>query len=147
MVFVIHTLHKNIAESVRLTQLRVTLNTADIQFYKNGRCNKKGDKSTPANYRPVSLTCILCKLMEHVVYSQMGSHLDNHDILHQNQHGFRKGLSCETQLVGTIQDWASSINSKGQTDVILLDFSKAFDKVSHRKLLHKIHHYGVRGED
>ena len=107
---------------------------------------KKGDKSTPANYRPVSLTCILCKLMEHVVCSQMGSHLDNHDILHQNQHGFRKGLSCETQLVGTIQDWASSINSKGQTDVILLDFSKAFDNVSHRKLLHKIHHYGIRGK-
>ena len=77
--------------------------------------------------------------------SQMGSHLDNHDILHQNQHGFHKGLSSETQLV---QDWASSINSKGQTDVILLDFSiyKAFDKVSHRKLLHKIHHYGIKGK-
>ena len=45
-----------------------------------------------------------------------------------------------------MQDWASSINSKRQTDVILLDFSKAFDKVSHRKLLHKIHHYGIRAK-
>ena len=57
-----------------------------------------------------------------------------------------RGCLVRHKLVRTIQDWASSINSKGQTDVILLDFSKAFDKVSHWKLLHKIHHYGIRGK-
>ena len=107
---------------------------------------KKGDKSTPSNYRPVSLTCIICKLMEHIVCSQMGKHLDRYNILHPNQHGFRKGLSCETQLVETLHDWTGTINSKRQTDVVLLDFSKAFDKVSHKKLLHKIQHYGVDGK-
>ena len=84
--------------------------------------------------------------MEHVVCSQIGRHLDENSILHPNQHGFRKRLSCETQLIGAIQDWSSSINNKLQTDVILLDFSKAFDKVSHRKLLHKIRYYGICGK-
>ena len=104
---------------------------------------KKGDKSAPSNYRPVSLKCITCKIMEHIVCSQIGQHLDSNNILHPNQHGFRKRLSCETQLVSSIQDWASSINLKRQTDVLLLDFSKAFDKVSHTKLLHKIRYYGI----
>ena len=99
---------------------------------------KKGDKANPSNYRPVSLTCITCKIMEHIVCSQIGRHLDHNNILHPNQHGFRKGLSCETQLVDTIHELAYSINQKTQTDVIFLDFSKAFDKVSHDKLLHKI---------
>jgi len=59
------------------------------------------------------------------------------------QHGFRKQLSCETQLISSIDDWSSSINMKRQTDVIVLDFSKAFDKVSHTKLLHKVRYYGI----
>ena len=104
---------------------------------------KKGDKDTPANYRPVSLTCIICKIMEHVVCSQIGRHLDDYNILYPHQHSFRKQLSCETQLISSINDWASSINMKRQTDVIMLDFSKPFDKVSHTKLLHKIRHYGI----
>ena len=90
---------------------------------------KKGDKANPSNYRPVSLTCITCKIMEHIVCSQIGRHLDHKNILHPNQHGFRKGLSCETQLVDTIHELAYSINQKAQTDVIFLDFSKAFGKV------------------
>ena len=107
---------------------------------------KKGDKANPSNYRPVSLTCITCNIMEHIVCSQIGRHLDHNNILHPNQHGFRKGLSCETQLVDTIHELAYSINQKTQTDVILLDFSKAFDKVSHDKLLHKIRYYGIGGK-
>ena len=107
---------------------------------------KKGDKANPSNYRPVSLTCITCKIMEHIVCSQIGRHLDHNNILHPNQHGFRKGLSCETQLVDTIHELAYSINQKTQTDVIFLDFSKAFDKVSHDTLLHKIRYYGIGGK-
>ena len=107
---------------------------------------KKGDKANPPNYRPVSLTCITCTIMEHIVCSQIGRHLDHNNILHPNQHGFRKGLSCETQIVDTIHELAYSINQKTQTDVIFLDFSKAFDKVSHDKLLHKIRYYGIGGK-
>ena len=89
---------------------------------------KKGDKSTPSNYRPVSLTCILCKTMEHVVTSQIHQHLERHGILHPNQHGFRKGLSCETQLISTIQDWASNANNKNQTDVVCSTLAKRLIK-------------------
>ena len=107
---------------------------------------QKGDKANPSNYRPVSLTCITYKNMENIICSQIGRHLDHNNILHLNQHGFRKGLSCETQLVDTIHELAYSINQKTQTDVIFLDFSKAFDKVSHDKLLHKIRYYGIGGK-
>ena len=71
-------------------------------------------------------------------------HSDSHDILCTNQHGFRKRRSCESQLIITINDLASNINAGAQTDVILLDFSKAFDKVNHQSLLKKVHHYGIR---
>ena len=59
---------------------------------------KKGDHSSPSNYRPVSLTSICCKLLEHIIYSHIFSHLKQHNILCDQQHGFRSGRSCETQL-------------------------------------------------
>ncbi len=85
--------------------------------------------------------------MEHIVTSQIHRHLETYNILHPNQHGFRKGLSCGTQLISTLQDWTlSSADAKRQTDVVLLNFSKAFDKVSHRKLLWKVDFYGIGGK-
>ncbi len=69
----------------------------------------------------------------------------SYNTFHPNQHGFRKGLSCETQLISTLQDWTLSADHKRQTDIVLLDFSKAFDKVSHQKLLRKVDH-GIRGK-
>ena len=90
-----------------------------------------GDKASPSNYRPVSLTCTACKVVEHIVCSRIGRHIDNNITLHPNQHGFRKGLFGDTQLVNAMHELAYSINQKTQTDVIFLDFSKAFDKVSH----------------
>jgi hypothetical protein len=107
---------------------------------------KKGDKSKPSNYRPVSLTSICCKIMEHIVHSHVISFLDHNNILSDMQHGFRKKRSCETQLITTVQDLATGLNNKQQIDAILLDFSKAFDKVPHRRLSAKLHHYGIRGK-
>ncbi len=98
---------------------------------------KKGDKSNPANYRPLSLTCILCKIQEHILHSNIMGFLDSHNLLTDTQHGFRKGRSCDTQLITTIRDFANSLNSSSQVDAILLDFSKAFDKVDHNLLLKK----------
>ena len=106
---------------------------------------KKGDRSQPSNYRPVSLTSICCKIIEHIIHSSVITHLENHSILTDYQHGFRKRRSTETQLILTIQDLVSNLNSGEQTDAIFLDFSKAFDKVPHKRLLLKLHHYGVRG--
>ena len=106
---------------------------------------KKGTKSKAANYRPVSLTSITCKLLEHIVTSNIMTHMEKHKILTDTQHGFRRNRSCETQLIITINDIAKSIDNKKQTDIILLDFSKAFDKVPHLRLMKKLHHYGIQG--
>jgi hypothetical protein len=106
---------------------------------------KKGNRSSAANYRPISLTSILCKSCEHIIHCSIIGHLAKNKILTDAQHGFRKRRSCDTQLILTIHDLAKGIEEKGQTDLILLDFAKAFDKVSHRLLLHKIEHYGIRG--
>ena len=74
-------------------------------------------------------------------------HLENNRVLSKFQHGFRSKRSCETQLIGLIQDLASTMDIKMQTDMIVLDFAKAFDKVSHPRLLHKLRHYGIKGKN
>ena len=106
---------------------------------------KKGSRSSPANYRPISLTSVLCKLCEHIIHCSIIRHLSANEILSDAQHGFRKRRSCDTQLIVTIEDLAKGIEEKSQTDVILLDYEKAFDKVSHRHLLAKVNHYGIQG--
>ena len=83
--------------------------------------------------------------MEHIVLSHMWKHLNRNNIILPHQHGFRSGLSCETQLVEAVHDWAASMNKCHQTDLILLDLSKAVDCVPHQRLLHKRHYYGISG--
>lgn len=95
--------------------------------------------------RPMSLTCIVCKSMEHIIYSQIMNHLDNHNILVEFQHGFRANHSCETQLLNTVEDLSRRLDRRKATDLLILDFSKAFDTVPHRRLLQKLQHYGVTG--
>ena len=106
---------------------------------------KKGDKSNPANYRPISLTSLTCKILEHVVFSNFMSHFEKFSILDDAQHGFRKNRSCVSQLITTLDDFANTLKNQHQTDAILLDFSKAFDKVDHLGLLSKLETYGIRG--
>ena len=104
---------------------------------------KKGDRNQAENYRPVSLTCILCKIAEHIIVSQMYDHLDYYGIFTDAQHGFRKKRSTETQLLLTTDDFMLGLEKNIQTDAILLDFSKAFDKVPHHLLIHKLARYGI----
>ena len=106
---------------------------------------KKGDRAKASNYRPVSLTCISCKVLEHIVHSSVMRHFDRIGILTDSQHGFRKRRSCETALILTAHDLAKGLEEKSQIDVILLDFSKAFDKVPHERMIRKLDYYGVRG--
>ena len=88
---------------------------------------KKSDRSLACNYRPVSLTCVPCKLLEHIVCSNIMAHLDEYKLLSDRQHAFRKGHSCETQLTTIINDWAKILDNRGQVDTFILDFEKAFD--------------------
>ena len=106
---------------------------------------KKGDKTKAENYRPISLTCIVCKLLEHIVHSNVMDFLDSKSFLTPFQHGFRQKRSCESQLLTTLADFQKSLNLKGQIDAVLLDFSKAFDKVDHRLLLNKMYNLGISG--
>ena len=105
---------------------------------------KKGDKSLASNYCPISLTCILCKVLEHILASNIVRHLDGQGLMYDLQHGFREKLSCETQLIMLVEDLARNAGLGKQTDLILLDFSKAFEKVNHSKLIWKLHNYGIR---
>ena len=105
---------------------------------------KKGNKTDPVNYRPISLTCTCCKLMEHIVTSNIMRHATENDILYP-LHGFRSGRSCETQLTGFISDLHNNLQQGRQTDVIVLDMAKAFDKVGHQRLIRKLKFYGIHG--
>ena len=98
---------------------------------------EKGEKSLAANYRPISLTCILCKVLEQVSASNIAKHLDEQGLMYDLQHGFHEKRPCETQLVMLIGDLARNA-SVGKPN--------AFDKANHSKFLWKLHSYGIRGQ-
>ena len=106
---------------------------------------KKGHRHTASNYRPISLTCVCAKLLEHNICKNIMTHFTKNKILTPVQHGFRAEHSCESQLLLTTEDLVQNYEDKTQTDLIVLDFSKAFDVVPHHCLLHKLDHYGIRG--
>eukprot|EP00057_Strongylocentrotus_purpuratus_P022447 XP_011676921.1 PREDICTED: RNA-directed DNA polymerase from mobile element jockey-like [Strongylocentrotus purpuratus] len=100
---------------------------------------KKGDRTDPSNYLSPNLPqCICCKMMEHILASSIMRHGDEKNIIHPLQHGFRPKRF--------VSDLHKNMKLGLQTDVLVMDFNKAFDKVSHQKLLHKLDHYGVRGK-
>ena len=107
---------------------------------------KKGNVHEASNYRPISLTCVGCKLLEHIICSHILSFLETNDLLSNLQHGFRKKHSCESQLIITTSDFFSAFDKKIQTDVGVLDFSRAFDTVPHERLISKLAHYGIQGQ-
>ena len=100
-------------------------------FLEGCNCSifKKGDRHQTQNYRPVSLTSISCKILEHIIVKHILNHFDLHKIFTKFQHGFRSGLSCETQLLETTNDFLSTLDAGERVDVAILDFSKAFDTV------------------
>ena len=104
---------------------------------------KKGERHIAANYRPVSLTSISCKILEHIIHSNIMKHFDTNKILTDTQHGFRKNRSTESQLLVTVQEIVKRLATGSQVDIILLDFAKAFDKVPHSRLLHNLEYYGI----
>ena len=73
-------------------------------------------------------------------------HAQSHNILYDLQHGFRSSVSCEIQLIQFTHDLDTNMQSGPQTVIVVMDFSKAFDKVSHTELIDKLHHYGIQGK-
>ena len=106
---------------------------------------KKGDRLLACNHRPVSLTYVACKLLEHIFCSNIMPHLDGHKLLSDKQRAFRKWHSCETQLTTVINDLAKILDNQGQVDTFILDFEKAFDTPPHEFLKSKLFSYGIGG--
>ena len=107
---------------------------------------KKGNRCDPANYRPVSLTSQVCKVLEAIVKERVFEHLIKHKLLSEEQHGFREGRSCLSNLLTTLEDWTDILDKRDCVDVAYLDFRKAFDLVSHDHLLLKLNKYGINGQ-
>ena len=98
--------------------------------------HKKGPTNIANNYRPISLTSVPCKILEHIVLRNLNARLDS--ILHHRQHGFRRGLSCETQLCSTMHDIYTAVDNSSTVHAVVMDFTKAFDRVPHALLMSKL---------
>ena len=106
---------------------------------------KKGDRSLPGNYRPVSLTSVPCKVLESLIRDQLVEHLIATGQLSKDQHGFGARRSCTTQLLEVLEEWTQILEDGDPVDALYLDFRKAFDSVPHRRLLNKLSACGVAG--
>ena len=106
---------------------------------------KKGDRANPSNYRPISLTSICSKLLEHILYHSIMDHLTAYQILCDKQYGFRPNHSCETQLLNIVEEIQLSLDHHHAVDLVFINFRKAFDTVPHQCLMKKLHHYGIQG--
>ena len=117
--------------------------------WKNARITpifKKGSRKLAENYRPISLTAVLCKLMESFIRKPIMDHLINNQLLSVRQYGFISGRSTTTQLLYYLDKCVKSISIGEVVDVIYFDFAKAFDTVPHRRLLWKLAAYGIKGK-
>ena len=106
---------------------------------------KSGARNRAENYRPVSLTSQVCKILETLIRDTIVNHLETHKLLKSSQHGFRKGRSCMTNLITFMDKVTECLDGGDSVDVVFLDFAKAFDKVPHVRLLRKIKSFGIDG--
>ena len=109
---------------------------------------KGGDRSLAKNYRPISLTSTIMKVLERIIRKQLVDFLSDHNYFYPNQHGFRHGRSCLSALLDVYDNMMTSLsnNPKSSVDMIYLDYAKAFDKVDHGVLLNKLKNFGICGK-
>jgi hypothetical protein len=129
---------------------RQSLRTGEVpEDWRNANVTpifKKGKKTDPGNYRPVSLTSVCCRILESIIRDDLMKHLMGNDLLTSSQHGFMPNRSCCTNLLEFFETVTSVIDQGDPFDVIFLDFAKAFDKVPRERLLEKLRAHGVGGE-
>jgi hypothetical protein len=99
---------------------------------------KGGERCKIQQYRPVSLTSCIGKVMERIIENRIQKIMDMKGGLHDTQHGFRKDFSCETQMLGLYTELAGVLDKGGRVDAVFLDFEKAFDKIDHEILMKKL---------
>ena len=104
---------------------------------------KKGSRNKSVNYRPVSLTSVICKVLETIIRDHMMDFLIKYKLLHPSQHGFLKARSCLTNLLCFFEEITKWVDEGSPVDVIYLDFQKAFDKVPHQRLILKLKSHGM----
>ena len=107
---------------------------------------KKGKKSDPGNYRPVSLTSCLCKIFERLITAEILNHLERNKLLSECQYGFRPNRSCQWQLMNVIETWTDMLEDGEPIDCVFFDFRKAFDMVPHLRLAKKVEAHGITGK-
>ena len=117
----------------------------DGSNYSNYPVFKKGEAGSVSNYRPISLTCVPSKILERILANKILQYLTEQNILHPAQHGFVKGRSTCSNLLESLNDWTVCSQSGQQCTIVYIDFGKAFDTVSHKKLFSRLHSYGIRG--
>ena len=96
---------------------------------------KSGQKTKPENYRPISLTSVLGKLLERLIRDILVKHMEENNLFSKAQHGFITKRSCSTQLLELMEELTETLDSNGDVDIIYIDFKNAFDKVPHKRLL------------
>ncbi len=107
---------------------------------------KKGNKKLAGNYRPVSITSVICRILEKIIRNHMIEYLCKNDLLSNYQFGFIKGRSTSLQLINILNDWTNSIENDVYTDCIYLDYQKAFDTVPHKRLMSKLTAYNCHSK-
>ena len=108
--------------------------------------HKGGSKAVMSNFRPVELTSVVCKVLEQIVCSAILAFLTTNLLISQQQHGFVRGRSCQTNILLCLEMWTELVDQNKSVDVAYFDYAKAFDKVSHRLLLIKLRAYGIDGK-